>query len=92
MFQTPFADLIRNEAGVMTMAVGNITDSDQANSILTAGRADLVALGRPHLADPAWTLRAAAQAGYDAKPVHPSYAWGQQQALRAARQQAGSRA
>ena len=55
MFQTPFADRIRNEAGIATMAVGNITDSDQVNSILTAGRADLVAIGRPHLADPAWT-------------------------------------
>ncbi|HKX79249.1 MAG TPA: bifunctional salicylyl-CoA 5-hydroxylase/oxidoreductase [Novosphingobium sp.] len=88
MFQTPFADRIRNEADIPTMAVGNITDADQANSILTAGRADLVALGRPHLADPVWTLRAAAQAGHDGLFVPPPYQPGQQQALRAARQQA----
>ncbi len=64
MFQTPYADKIRNEIGIATMAVGNITDVDQVNAILTAGRADLVALGRPHLADPFWTLHAAAQLGY----------------------------
>ncbi len=60
MFQTPYADRIRNEAGIKTMAVGNVTEADQVNAIITAGRADLVALGRPHLADPAWTLHAAA--------------------------------
>lgn len=59
MFQTPFADRIRHEAGVATMAVGSITTADQANAILLAGRADLVCLGRPHLADPYWTLNAA---------------------------------
>jgi anthraniloyl-CoA monooxygenase len=64
MFQTPYADKIRNEIGIATMAVGNITDADQVNAILAAGRADLVALGRPHLADPFWTLHAAAQLGY----------------------------
>jgi anthraniloyl-CoA monooxygenase len=64
MFQTPYADRIRNEAGIATMAVGNITDVDQVNAILAGGRADLVALGRPHLADPFWTLHAAAQLGY----------------------------
>jgi anthraniloyl-CoA monooxygenase len=64
MFQTPFADRLRNEARVATMAVGNITEPDQANSILAAGRADLVAIGRPHLVDPMWTLRAAAAQGY----------------------------
>jgi len=64
MFQTPYADQIRNEVGIATMAVGNITDADQVNAILAAGRADLVALGRPHLADAAWTLHAAAQLGY----------------------------
>lgn len=87
MFQTPFADQVRNEAQVATMAVGNITDADQANSILTAGRADLIALGRPHLADPAWTLRAAARAGHRAQFVPPPYGPGQDQALRAGRQQ-----
>jgi len=64
MFQTPFSDRIRQEAGVPTIAVGNITEADQINAILAAGRADLVALGRPHLADPNWTLHAAAQQGY----------------------------
>ena len=64
MFQTPYADKIRNEVGIATMAVGNITESDQVNAILAGGRADLVALGRPHLADPFWTLHAAAQLGY----------------------------
>ena len=64
MFQTPFADRIRNEVGIATMAVGNITEPDQANSILSAGRADLVALARPHLSDPHWTLQAAARHGH----------------------------
>ena len=61
MFQTPYSDLLRNEAGVRTMAVGNIYEPDHLNSILAAGRADLCALARPHLADPFWTLRAAAE-------------------------------
>ncbi len=63
MFQTPFSDRIKNEAGLATMAVGNITEVDHVNSILLAGRADLVALARPHLADPYWTLHAGIQAG-----------------------------
>jgi anthraniloyl-CoA monooxygenase len=63
MFQTPFSDRIRNEAGIATMAVGNITEPDHVNSILLAGRADLVCLARPHLADPYWTLHAAAALG-----------------------------
>ena len=63
MFQTPFSDRIRNEAGLATMAVGNITEADQVNGILLAGRADLVCLARPHLADPYWTLHAATAAG-----------------------------
>lgn len=63
MFQTPFADQVRNEAGVATMAVGNIYEPDHVNSILLAGRADLVCLARPHLADPYWTLHAAAALG-----------------------------
>ena len=65
MFQTPFSDRIRNEAGIATLAVGNITDADQINSILLAGRADLVCLARPHLANPYWTLHAAAELGYE---------------------------
>ena len=64
MFQTPFADAIRNELGVPTLAVGNIYEVDHVNSIIAAGRADLCALARPHLADPHWTLRAAAELGY----------------------------
>lgn len=63
MFQTPFSDRIRNEAGIATMAVGNIYEADHANSILMAGRADLVAVGRPHLADPYWTLHQGARIG-----------------------------
>lgn len=65
MYQTPFADRIRNQVGIATLAVGAITTPDQVNTIIAAGRADLCALGRPHLADPAWTLRAAAQLGYE---------------------------
>jgi len=60
LYQTPFADRIRNEAGIQTMAVGAITQADQVNSIIAAGRADLCAIARPHLADPAWTLHEAA--------------------------------
>lgn len=63
MFQTPFSDRIRNEAGLTTMAVGNIYEADHANSILMAGRADLVAVGRSHLIDPYWTLHEAARIG-----------------------------
>ena len=63
MFQTPFSDRIRNEAGMATMAVGNIYEPDHVNSILMAGRADLVCLARPHLANPYWTLHAAAALG-----------------------------
>ncbi len=64
MFQTPFSDRVRNEARIATMAVGNITEPDHVNSILMAGRADLCCLARPHLADPYWTLHAAARQGY----------------------------
>jgi len=63
LFQTPFADLIRNEVGIETIAVGAISEADHANSILAAGRADLCAIARPHLADPAWTLHEAARIG-----------------------------
>ena len=61
MYQTPFADRIRNEAGIRTIAVGAISEADHANSIIAAGRADLCAVARPHLADPAWTLHEAAR-------------------------------
>ena len=61
MYQTPFADRIRNEAGIRTIAVGAISEADHANSIIAAGRADLCAIARPHLANPAWTLHEAAK-------------------------------
>lgn len=64
MWQTPFADRVRQEAGIATIAVGAITDADQANGIIASGRADLVAIGRPHLTNPAWTLTEAARYGY----------------------------
>jgi len=64
MYQTPFADRIRNEAGIATIAVGAITEADHVNSIIAAGRADLCAVARPHLANPAWTLTEAARIGY----------------------------
>lgn len=84
MFQTPYADQIRNEAGIPTIAVGNITDPDQVNSIIAAGRADLCALGRPHLADPQWTLHAAAALGYAAQPWPDQYLMGKSQLERQA--------
>ena len=64
MWQTPFADRIRNEAGIATIAVGAISEADHVNSIIAAGRADLCAIARPHLANPAWTLNEAARIGY----------------------------
>ena len=71
MWQTRFADQVRNEARVPTIAVGNISTGDQVNSILAAGRADLVALARPHLSDPSWTQREAAAQEFDA-PFWPN--------------------
>ena len=64
MFQTPFADRVRNEALIPTIAVGAISEADHVNSIIAAGRADLCAVARPHLANPAWTLTEAAKIGY----------------------------
>ena len=64
MYQTPFSDRIRNEVDVATIAVGAISEADHANSIIAAGRADLCAIARPHLADPAWVLHEAARIGY----------------------------
>ena len=72
LWQTPFSDRIRNEVGIATVAVGAISDADQANSVIAAGRADLVAVARPHLADPAWTLHEAARIGV------PGIAWPKQ--------------
>jgi anthraniloyl-CoA monooxygenase len=82
MYQTPFADQIRNEAGLATMCVGTITTADQVNTIVAAGRADLVALARPHLVDPAFTLRAAAWYGADDIHCPPQYLAGKEQIFR----------
>ena len=73
MFQTPFADRIRQEAGIATIAVGAISEADHVNSIIAAGRADLCAIARPHLANPAWTLTEAARIGYQAMPWPKQY-------------------
>lgn len=79
MYQTPYSDRIRNEVGIATMAVGNIFEPDHVNSIIAAGRADLCALARPHLADPYWTLHAAAQLGYKDEPWPNQYLSGKSQ-------------
>jgi anthraniloyl-CoA monooxygenase len=82
MFQTPFSEQVRNEARVATMCVGNITTSDQVNTILAAGRAELVALGRPHLVDPSFTMRAAAWYGASDIACPPQYLPGKEQIFR----------
>lgn len=79
LWQTPYSDMLRNEGRVPTIAVGNVTDADQVNSIIASGRADLVALGRPHLADPNWTLHAAAALGYKNIEWPPQYYLGRVQ-------------
>jgi anthraniloyl-CoA monooxygenase len=79
MYQTPFSDRIRNEVGIATMAVGAIFEPDHVNSIVMAGRADLCALARPHLADPYWTLHAAAALGYHDMPWPVQYLQGKAQ-------------
>jgi anthraniloyl-CoA monooxygenase len=92
MFQVPWSDMIRQEAGIATLCVGNITTADQVNTILAAGRADLVALARPHLTDPSFTLRAAANYGVADIACPPQYRWGKDALLRnAARDQADLR-
>ena len=85
MFQTPFADRIRNEVGIATMAVGNITEPDHLNAIIAAGRADLCALARPHLSDPQFALRAAAGLGYTEQWWPPQYLAGKAQIERLVR-------
>ena len=79
MYQTPFSDQIRNDAGIPTIAVGNITEADQVNGIIAAGRADLCALARPHLTDPYWTLHAAAELGYTPQHWPVQYTTGRRQ-------------
>ncbi len=88
MFQTPFSDQIRNETGMATMAVGNIYEPDHVNSILMAGRADLVCLARPHLADPYWTLRSAVSLGDKHVSWPAPYQAGAEQAYRLAEKMA----
>ena len=98
MWQTPFADRVRNEIGIATMAVGNIYEPDHVNSIIASGRADLCALARPHLANPAWTLEAAAQSRLrravvaEAVSVRPAAARAQPAARRADAGQRGAAA
>jgi anthraniloyl-CoA monooxygenase len=82
MFQTPFSEQIRNEAGLATMCVGAITTADQVNTIVAAGRADLVALARPHLVDPYFTMKAAAWYGAPAIHCPPQYLAGKEQIFR----------
>jgi anthraniloyl-CoA monooxygenase len=79
LFQTPFSDKIRNEVGISTIAVGAISEADHANSIIAAGRADLCALARPHLADSAWTLHEAARIGLTSIPWPKQYLSGKLQ-------------
>ncbi|HEX2078508.1 MAG TPA: hypothetical protein VHG08_12390, partial [Longimicrobium sp.] len=87
MFQTPYSDRIRNEARVPTIAVGNITEPDQVNGIIAAGRADLCSLGRPHLSDPHWVLHAAAQLGYRDQTWPVQYLSGKSQLERSLQRQ-----
>jgi anthraniloyl-CoA monooxygenase len=79
MWQAPFADQVRNEIGIATIAVGNIYEPDHVNSIIASGRADLCAIARPHLSNPAWTLEAAAKLGYEAQWWPPQYLSGKGQ-------------
>lgn len=89
MFQTPFSDRIRNDTGLKTMAVGNIYEPDHVNSILIAGRADLVCLARPHLANPYWTLHAAAALGDKQTEWPDPYHPGRDQMMRLAERAEG---
>ncbi|WP_019703394.1 oxidoreductase [Paracidovorax oryzae] len=79
MFQAPFADRIRNEAQVPTIAVGAITEADQVNGIVASGRADLCALSRPHLANAAWLLDQSARHGWRDVQWPAAYEWGRDQ-------------
>ena len=82
MYQTPFADRIRNEVGIRTIAVGSVFEADHINSIIAAGRADLCAVARPYLADPAWTLQEAAKLGSQAIDWPKQYLSGRDQLYR----------
>jgi anthraniloyl-CoA monooxygenase len=82
MFQVPFSEAIRSEVDIPTITVGNVTTADQVNTIVVSGRADLVALARPHLVDPQFTLRASAHYGYEAQTWPKPYLAGKEQAMR----------
>src|SRR5262249_23670767 len=88
MYQPPLSDRIRNEVKIPTITVGNVTEADQVNSIIASGRADLVALARPHLADPQWTLHAAAELGYECQWWPKQYLTGKDQLERAMKRKA----
>ena len=89
MFQAWLSEQVRNEAGIPTVAVGNITTADQVNTILAAGRADLVALARPHLTNPHFTLDAAARYGVEKQRWPDPWLTAREQAFRlAARERA----
>ena len=89
MWQTPYADMIRNGVGIATLAVGNIFEADHVNTIVGAGRADLCAIARPHLADPAWTLHAAASQRYSPQWWPDPYLAGQEPARAQSRARRG---
>ena len=91
MYQTPFSDKIRNETGIPTIAVGNIVEADQVNSIIAAGRADLCALARPHLSDPHWTLHAAATLDHEEQHWPVQYLTGRDQLLRETKRARGTK-
>ena len=82
MYQAPFADWVRNETGIATMTVGAITTPDQVNTLLASGKADLVALARPHLANPGFTLQASAWYRHAGQFWPPQYLAGKDLALR----------
>jgi anthraniloyl-CoA monooxygenase len=84
MYQLPFSDKIRNEVGIATMSVGNIVNADQVNTIVVSGRADLVALARPHLSDPYFTLHASAWYQHMGQVWPKPYLSGRDQAYRLA--------
>ena len=95
LFQTPFSDKIRNEIDVATIAVGAISEADHANSVIAAGRADLCAVARPHLADPSFVMHEAARIGYQGEAWPKQYRTARQQyeanLARAAADAAGKR-
>ena len=82
LYQAPFADWVRNETGIATMTVGAITTADQVNTLVAAGKADIVALGRPHLANPYFTLQASAWYQHGPQAWPPQYLPGKDQAFR----------